>query len=97
MRQLITRLDKVEKAILPQQPDYPVILQTTATQAGLNGEVIYEETEEQAIQNHLAQHPEDAGREFKVICRVFVSPNNDNDTKYQRYHSINSFMTEHDQ
>ena len=69
---------------MPQQPDYPVILLITATQAGLNGEVIYEETEEEAIQNHLAQHPEDAGREFKVICRVIISQTNV-DCKLHRY------------
>jgi len=74
MRQLISRLGKMEKAMLPQKPDYPVILQTTATQIGRDGEVVYEETEEEAIQKHLAQHPEDTGREFLVICRVFVSP-----------------------
>ena len=77
MRQLFTRLGKMEKAILPQTPNYPIVICTTATQIGLDGEVVSEETGDEAVQKHLAQHPEDTGRKFIVMRRVFVSPNHD--------------------
>jgi hypothetical protein len=73
MRQIINRLDKVENSLVPKKMNYPCIVTVFATKKGLNGKVIRNETDEEAIQKHLVNHPEDKGREFEIILLVAVS------------------------
>jgi hypothetical protein len=68
------RLVKVENAIIPPQDNSPLYLHTMSHQIGLDGETLREETDSECIAKHLALHPQDAGREFKIINRVFISP-----------------------
>lgn len=69
-KNLETRINKLEAATYSDK--YPLWLMTKSEQCGDDGEIIWHVTEEQAKQKHLALHPEDTGRDFNFINRVFV-------------------------
>lgn len=70
---LKSRLNRLEQALQPRQ-EFPVYIMTYARQIGAEGESIRDETDEQAIARHLAEHPEDAGKAFDFLIMTFVSP-----------------------
>jgi hypothetical protein len=72
-KSVANRLSKLESKLLPP-PLPPVWVRTFADQHGTQGETIRIETDEQAIQRHLEENPEDAGREFNIIVWVAVTP-----------------------
>jgi hypothetical protein len=68
------RIKKLEKVLNP--PKQRRFLRTFSNQYGLDGEVVRDETDEQVIAKHLAEHPEDAGLEFNIMNIIWVSPDN---------------------
>lgn len=69
-----SRMARLEQAFNP--PKQRRWLQTFSNQNGRDGEAIREETDEEVIARHLAEHPEDAGLEFDIMNIVWVSPKN---------------------
>jgi hypothetical protein len=72
-KSVANRLSKLESKLLPP-PLPPVWIQTFADQIGPKGQTVRRETDEQAIQRHLEEHPEHAGRKFDFIVWVIVTP-----------------------
>jgi len=72
MTNLRNRIIRLEAAI--KKENWKFILAPYAYQHGLNGEIIRESNEEQVVESHLAEHPEDRGKRFNIVERIFVTP-----------------------
>jgi hypothetical protein len=65
MKILHRRIDKLESKLTTKR--HPCIIMVRGDSMGKDCEPVWRETDEQAIARHLAEHPEDAGREFGFI------------------------------
>jgi len=66
------RISRLENSLNP--PKQKRWLRTFSNQYGRDGEVLREETDEQIIAKHLAEHPEDKGLEFDIMNIIIVHP-----------------------
>jgi len=74
IRNIKIRIARLENSLNPPKIKPIRWVRTFSYQYGLGGEAVREETDEQAIARHLADHPDDSGAEFNIINRVVVSP-----------------------
>ena len=68
MNSIKNRLTKVEKFLLPPPLSHVHLRIIT------DGQSMSDVESKQAIAEHLAKHPEDAGRDFSFINHVIIDP-----------------------